>query len=49
MRPVDVVTLLAALGPEASGSIGDFVLGVAALLFVLGAALYLGKRFDRLF
>ena len=42
-------TAIATLGPEHSGSIGDFVLGVVVLVVVLGGALYLGKQFDRLF
>ena len=38
-----------AKGLEGSGSLADLALGVLALVAVLGGALYLGKRFDRLF
>lgn len=43
------MTALAGVGLEGSGSLVDFVVGIAALAAVLGGALYLGKHFDRLF
>jgi len=43
------VPLTPLYGLEGSGSLGDLALGVAVLFAVLGGALYLGKRFDRLF
>jgi len=43
------MTAIAGVGLEGSGSLVDFVLGIATLVAVLGVALYLGKHFDRLF